>query len=86
MSDMIGGLFETVGSILGFGKKPEMPSIPAAKIPAAPASAIKQDTGAQVVLGTADTKNQRVSGRTRKSATGGSGDVLGGLGRSGLNI
>lgn len=62
--------------------KAEMP-----QSPAPPASARRQDTGAFVSIGTSSNiKNQRVSGRRARTSSSGSVDVLGGLGRSGLNI
>ncbi len=65
----------------------KMPTIPKAEVPAVAAPGNRTDTGASVSVGTSaeDIKNQRVSGGTRKS-TRSSGDVLGGLGRSGLSI
>lgn len=84
----MGGVVETVSSLL-FGKD-EQPAIeiPEAKIPAVPAPNRREDTGANIVVGADAAKNQRVSGR--KSGSGGSGtsggDVLGGLGRGGLSI
>lgn len=62
-------------------------NIPKAEVPAVAAPGNRTDTGASVSVGTSaeDIKNQRVSGGTRKS-TSSSGDVLGGLGRSGLSI
>ena len=72
----------TASSILGLdrGKKPRMPK---AQMPAAAAPTRREDTGANVRLGTL-TKSQRVSGRTR-GARGGT-DVVGRLGLSGLSI
>ena len=66
---------------------PKTPDIPKAEVPAVSAPGNRTDTGASVSVGTSaeDIKNQRVSGGTRKS-TSSSGDVLGGLGRSGLSI
>jgi len=69
-----------------FFKSPRIPTLPAPKIPDAPAPGPVTDTGASIVIGSTDVKNQRVSGRSaaRKKTTG--TDVLGGLGSSGLNI
>lgn len=62
-------------------------SIPEPAIPAPPASPRRLDTGASVAIGTsADIKNQRVSGRSAGGRSGRIGDILGGLGRGGLNI
>lgn len=70
---------------------PETPSIPKAEVPAVAAPGNRTDTGASVSIGTGaeDIKNQRVSGgsrKSRKSSSSSGGDVLGGLGRSGLSI
>jgi len=73
-----------VANMLGLGA-PKMPAIPAAKVPAPPAPTRRTDTGASIIVGSDDVKNQRVSG-TRKT-TSRAGDVLGGLGRgSGISI
>lgn len=83
-----GGLAVGMGS-LAMTATQKMPSvsIPKAEVPAVAAPGNRTDTGASVSVGTSaeDIKNQRVSGGTRKS-TSSSGDVLGGLGRSGLSI
>ena len=67
---------------------PKTPAIPKAEVPAVAAPGYRTDTGASVSIGTGaeDIKNQRVSGRSRKSSSSSGGDVLGGLGRSGLSI
>ena len=75
-------------SDLLFGK-PKIPALPAPEVPATPAPNRREDTGANIVIGSDNAKNKRASG-------GGSGrssaspirqrDVLGGLGRGGLNI
>lgn len=85
MSKLVSAVLSPVTSLLGMGKNPAMPAIPAPQVPAAPAPTRRTDTGANIVVGAEDVKNTRVSG-TRKSATSSSGNVLGGLGRSGLSI
>lgn len=80
---------DTVSSVLGL-KQPKAPAIdiPEAKPPAVAAPSRRQDTGANVVVGSDAAKDKRVSG-SRKRGSGSStsgGDVLGGLGQSGLNI
>lgn len=73
-----------VTSILGLGA-PKIPSIPAPAVPAPPAPTRRTDTGASIVVGAEDVKNQRVSGSRKTSPR--AGDVLGGLGRgSGISI
>lgn len=73
-----------VTSILGLGA-PKAPAIPAPAVPAPPAPTRRTDTGASIVVGSDDVKNQRVSGTRRTTSR--AGDVLGGLGRgSGINI
>ena len=80
------GVFKAVTSILGMGA-PKIPAMPTPEIPAPPAPGAVSDSGANVSIGTSvDIKNQRVSGRTSSTSTRKSGDPLGGLGRSGLNI
>lgn len=72
--------------MLGLGSQPKI-NIPEAVIPAQPAPVVRQDTGANVVIGSDAVANQRVSGMIatgKKSSTG--VDPLGGLGRSGLSI
>lgn len=62
-------------------------NLPAAQVPAAPASGARADTGASVQLGTT-VKDQRVSG-SRASGSGSKSntvDVLGGLGGGGLSV
>ena len=80
----MGGVVQKVSETI-FGR-PEQPEIPEAKVPAAPAPSRRQDTGADIVIGTDASKNARVSGKgSGKSGTTG-GDVLGNLGRGGLSI
>lgn len=85
----------------GLFSKPKV-NIPAAVLPPpekTPAPTALTDTAQDVVLGsgtgsnagtstvgTADAKNQRVSGRAVSRKKTGSTDVLGGIGQSGLNI
>lgn len=80
----MGGVTELVGNLLFGVDKPKAPPPP--KIPAAPAPEARQDTGALVVTG--DQRNERVSSSKKKSggtpASG--GDILGGLGKGGLNV
>lgn len=65
----------------------QIPKIPDPVIPAPPAATVRNDTGAQVVVGTsAATKDQRVSGRGSRSGNGSAGNPLGGLGRGGLSL
>jgi hypothetical protein len=80
------GAVSPISSLLGIGKQ-EAPSIniPEPKRPAPPAPTARYDSGASILLGS-NSSNNRVSGRVHKPATTRSGDVLGGLGRSGLNI
>jgi len=75
--------FKQVFSVLGLSA-PKIPPMPKAEIPAAPAPVRRTDTGASIVVGASDVKNQRVSGsRTAGSA----GSTLSGLGRgAGLSI
>lgn len=75
----MGGIVESVSGIL-FGQK--APKIPEAKVPAVPAPSRRQDTGAQIVLGADATKDARVSGNKNKVSS----DVLGSIGRGGLQI
>lgn len=71
-----------VTSVLGLST-PKAPAIPAPSVPAPPAPVRRTDTGANIVVGANDVKNQRVSGVRRTT----SGSGLSGLGRgSGLNI
>ncbi len=80
------GIIKAVTSVLGMGA-PKVPALPAPAIPAPPAPGAVATSGADVSIGTSvDLKNQRVSGRTATTTTRKSGDPLGGLGRSGLNI
>lgn len=81
-------IIQSVTSLLGLSapKAPEI-NIPKAQIPAVPAPTPRTDTGAAVAVGTsADVKNQRVSGRSSGSSNRTTVDILGGLGRGGLNI
>lgn len=78
-------ILETVSSLLGGNAK--APVIPAPAVPAAPAPVRRTDTGASIAIGSDNTKNQRVSGRSVGTSSSSSSDVLGNLGRgSGLNI
>ena len=79
MGDTLGGLGD-----MFFGRREE-PKIPEAKTPAAPAPARRDDTGAQIVVGSSAAKDQRVSGGSGGSSSAGK-DVLGNLGRGGLSI
>ena len=79
----MGGAVDLVKSIF---ETPEQPDIPEPEIPAQPAAATREDTGAKVSVGTTASKNARVSGGGKSGATSGSGDVLGGLGRGGISI
>lgn len=82
----MGKIVSSVGEML-MGKTPAQPDIPTPEIPAAPAPSRRDDTGASVVIGSdAANKNARVSGKKSTTGSGGSGDVLGGLGRGGLSI
>ena len=79
------GVVSKVSDLL-FGR-PEQPEIPEVEVPAVPAPSRREDTGANIVVGSDASKNKRVSGR--KSGSGSSsagGDVLGGLGQGGLSI
>ena len=76
---VVGGV---AGILLGKPKSPAPPPPP--EVPAPPAPTRRQDTGAQIVLGSSSSKNQRVSGRGSGRS---GGDSLGSLGRgSGINI
>lgn len=81
-------VIKSVTSLLGLSppKAPEI-NIPKAQIPAVPAPTPRTDTGANVAVGTsADVKNHRVSGRSSGTSNRRTVDILGGLGRGGLNI
>lgn len=81
-------IISAVTGVLGLAmsSKPKAPVLPPPAVPAPPAPTRRTDTGATVIVGANDVKNQRVSG-TRRSATSSSGNVLGGLGRgAGLNL
>lgn len=81
----MGGVADAVSGLL-FGR-PKQPNIPEAEAPATPAPSRREDTGAKIVVGSDAVKDNRVSGRKSKSGSSSSGgDVLGGLGRGGLNI
>lgn len=62
------------------------PKLPTPQFPAMAAPPTRNDTGAQVHLGTDTVANQRVSGRSSSEVVQTQGDVLGGLGRGGLSI
>lgn len=79
MSDAVNSITSLV-----FGK-PATPDIPEAQIPAAPAPTRREDTGANIVLGADAAKDQRVSGG-KSGGSSSTRDVLGSLGRGGLNI
>lgn len=65
--------------------KSAVPVIPTPEVPAPPAPTRREDTGAQVIVGSDAVKNQRVSGVRRSGSR--AGDVIGGLGRgSGIKI
>ena len=80
--------------------KTKVPHVPAAQIPETPKPTVRKDTGASIALGSGDvqsasstgnsagdaTKNQRVSGRSAARKKTSSVNILGGLGKSGLNI
>lgn len=77
-----GAIGSTASSMLGLDRQ-KVPGLPTPGARAAPAPTRREDTGANVRLGTL-TKNQRVSGRSRGSRGG--TDVLGRLGLGGLSI
>lgn len=81
MSKAFKGVVSVVKNLF---KAPKQPEIPEPVVPAAPAPTRREDTGAQVVLGSASSnKNNRVSGR----GSGSSGNTLSRLGKgSGINI
>lgn len=86
MSKAVSTILSPVTAILGIGKAPKAPEIPAPEVPAAPAPTRRTDTGASIIIGSDDVKSQRVSG-TRRAASSSSGNALGGLGRgAGLNL
>ena len=64
------------------------PPIPEAKIPAAPAPETREDTGALVVTGADNVKDKRTSGKNKSAVSGSTsgGDILGNLGKGGLNV
>ena len=72
---------KSVLGALGLGA-PKIPPMPVPEIPAPPAPVRREDTGASIIVGSDEVKNERVSGRRRNRDSG-----LAGLGRgSGLNI
>lgn len=81
------GAAASLGGSLGSALFPaKAPAMPALSSPAAPAPTVRASNGATVSIGT-DTKNSRVSGsRSGTNSNVSSGDVLSGLGRSGLAI
>jgi hypothetical protein len=80
----MGSLAETVSDVL-FGR-PEQPDIPEAEIPAAPAPSTREDTGANIIVGSDKSKDRRVSGGVNSSSSQSGADVLSGLGKGGLSI
>jgi hypothetical protein len=80
----MGGIVETISDTL-FGR-PEQPDIPEPEIPAAPAPSTREDSGANVIVGSDNSKDRRVSGGVNSSSPSSSKDVLSGLGKGGLSI
>lgn len=77
-----------VAEFFGF-KQPKQPAveIPKVETPAVPAPSRREDTGANIVVGSDAAKDKRVSGRGSGSGTSSSGgSALGNLGRSGISI
>jgi hypothetical protein len=83
----MGGVVKAISGFLFGADEPKAVEIPEPTIPAVPAPNRREDTGANIVVGSDAGKNKRVSGRKSGSGSGSSGgDVLGGLGRGGLSI
>lgn len=88
MGDVVSG---ALGAVVGIaetliGGKKKVQGPPPAQIPAAPAPARRDDTGAQIRIGADAAGDERVSGRG-KGRKRTSGSVLGGLSRgSGLSL
>ena len=77
MGDIVGSVTDIL-----FGKPPEQPDLPKVEIPAAPAPNRREDTGANVVVGS--DAGARVSGRGTGTGTKRTlKDVIGGLGSGG---
>ena len=76
----------SVGEVTGLMdyKKNDV-SVPTAALPKPPEEAVSSAETPVILVPNEDVKNQRVSGRSAKRKTN-SVDVLGGLGKSGLNI
>lgn len=75
-----------ISNLIFRADKPKAPPPP--EIPAAPAPEARQDTGAQVVVGADAAKDKRASGggSAKTGVTKYGGDILGGLGKGGLNV